>query len=171
MLKQSYRAMLCVCSWCVEAWIWDADDLERDGVRRGCDIGVLVGKVKELLLLPCGWQEGRKLRVGIPALVSKFFLTERKVLPTLYWICIYGQGLINAWTCKGWWVKNTDGSLFWNSNLENLRPRLQPNTGVLGRHVELLCLHLSWVSGSICCMSGWNLPRIYMNGKRGPDCC
>lgn len=46
--------MLCVCSWCVEAWTWDADDLERDGERRGCDTGMLVWKVKELLLLPCG---------------------------------------------------------------------------------------------------------------------
>lgn len=43
-----------MCSWCVEAWIWDADDLEGDGERRGRDIGVLVWKVKKLLLLPCG---------------------------------------------------------------------------------------------------------------------
>lgn len=41
-----------MCS-CVEAWIWDADDLEGGGEGRGCDIGMLVWKAKELLLLPC----------------------------------------------------------------------------------------------------------------------
>lgn len=42
MPKQSHRARLCVRSWCVEAWVWDGDDLEGDRERRGCDIGVLV---------------------------------------------------------------------------------------------------------------------------------
>lgn len=31
-----------MCSWCVEAWIWHADDLEGDGEGGGYDIGVLV---------------------------------------------------------------------------------------------------------------------------------
>lgn len=52
MLKWSQRARHCMSSWCVEACSW-----KRDEGGRGCDIGVLIWKVRELLLLPCGWQK------------------------------------------------------------------------------------------------------------------